>query len=93
MASTIRLTAEDVAGVTDAGMIHVIARVGGQQLPLGQVAARDARSLPAPHNGLQTNAEFGEALAIGGFRGAALAVRELVVGVPHQDRVRSAARR
>lgn len=81
----IGVTGEDVAGVTNAGMIHVIAGVAGQQLPLSQATARDARALPAPYNGLQANAEFGEALAIGDFRGGSLAPRELVVGVPHQD--------
>ena len=45
----------------------------------------DGRSLPAPDNGLQANAEFGEALAMGFFKVAAFATRELVVGIPHQD--------
>jgi hypothetical protein len=81
----IGVTGEDIAGVTDAGMIHVIAGVAGQQLPLAQAAARDARSLPAPFDVLQANAEFGEALAMGDFTGVSLAPRQLVVGVPHQD--------
>src|SRR4051794_13855936 len=81
----IGVTGEDIAGVPNAGMIHVIAGVSGQQLPLSQATARDARALPAPHNALQANAEFGEALAMGFFKVAAFATRELVVGIPHQD--------
>ncbi len=78
---------EDIADVADAGMVHVIAGVAGQQLPFTQVSARDARSLPASYAGLQANAQFGEALAIGFFQtdSPLPRSRELVVGVPHQD--------
>jgi hypothetical protein len=76
---------EDIAGVTNAGIVHVIPGKAGQQLQKGQAAARDARSLPAPHAGLQTSAKLGEVLAIGNFRGGGLAVRELAVGVPNQN--------
>lgn len=76
---------EDIAGVPNAGMIHVMAGRVGQLLQTSTAVARDARALPSPHNGLQANAEFGETLAIGFFKVAVFATRELVVGIPHQD--------
>jgi hypothetical protein len=75
-----------INGVTRAGLVHVIPGANGVPLRLNQAVTRDARSLPSPYTGLQANARFGEALAMGKFDGSLLfGSDELVVGIPRQD--------
>src|SRR5262249_38544539 len=76
---------EDIAAVTDAGMIHIIPGKTGLQLQTSLAIARDARSLASPYAGLQAGARFGESLVTGNFNGDAFGVDDLIVGVPHQD--------
>lgn len=75
---------EDIAGVTDAGVVHVVPGVVGGQLAVAQAIQRDARSLPPPYAGLQHGARFGEVLAIGKFS-TGTGPQSLVVGIPRQD--------
>jgi WD40 repeat protein len=74
-----------INGVSQAGLVHLIPGVRGQTLRLAQAVARDARSLPSPYTGLQTNARFGEALALVNFDGNAAGRQGLVVGIPRQN--------
>jgi Tol biopolymer transport system component len=75
----------DVNGVANAGLVHIIPGAKGTTLRLGQAVARDARGLPEPYTGLQANARFGEALAIGRFDGNSADLNDLVVGIPRED--------
>jgi hypothetical protein len=74
-----------INGVTRAGLVHLIPGAAGLTLRLTQAIERDARSLPAPFTGLQANARFGEALALGNFDGDSAGTNDLVVGTPRQD--------
>lgn len=75
---------ETIAGVSEAGVVHVVRGVVNGPLEVATAVTRDARSLPAPHDGLQAGARFGEVLAIGKFA-PSTGPSDLVVGVPRQD--------
>ena len=76
---------EDIAGVSNAGIVQVIPGADGQGLQTGMAVARDGRSLPAPHTGLQSSAQFGEALVIGNFNDDIFDLGDVVVGIPRQN--------
>jgi Tol biopolymer transport system component len=76
---------EDIAGVSNAGLVQVVPGAAGQPLQTGQAVARDGRSLPPPHTGLQASAQLGEVLAIGNFNDDIFDLGDLVVGMPRQN--------
>ena len=75
---------EDIAGVSNAGVVQLM--LGSSSgLVTGSAAARDGRSLPSPYTGLQTDAQFGEVIAIANFNDDTFDVHDLVVGIPRQN--------
>lgn len=74
---------ENVAGLADAGVVHVVPGVVGGPLAAASAITIDGRSLPAPH-GAQAGGRFGDTLAIGKFS-PSLGPMELVVGAPRYD--------
>src|SRR5262249_24481642 len=74
---------EDINGIVDCGIVHVIPGRAGLQLQTNLAVSRDGRSLPSPFTGLQTGARFGSALAVGHFR-SGLGAANLIVGAPDQ---------
>lgn len=74
---------ENVLGLADAGIVHVVPGVVGGRLAVASAIAIDARALPLPH-GPQAGGSFGEALAVGKLS-PTLGPFELVVGAPHHD--------
>jgi Tol biopolymer transport system component len=76
---------ERLVGVALAGLVHVVPGAAGEGLRPGSAMTLDGRNLPAPHNGLQAGAQFGEVLAMGEFNGDPFKVYDLVVGIPRQN--------
>lgn len=75
---------EDIAGVSNAGVVQMM--LGSSSgLVTGSAVARDGRSLPSPHTGLQADAQFGEVLAIANFNDDIFDIHDLVVGIPRQN--------
>lgn len=75
---------ETIEGITNAGVVHVVPSVTGGGLALSQAVHRDGAAVASP-GGLQTNAQFGSAVAIGNFRGGGTRLSDLLVGAPGQD--------
>lgn len=75
---------EDIAGTSNAGIVHIIPG-SSSGLATAAAVARDGRSLPSPHTGLQTDAQFGESLAMGNFNNNVFDAHSLAVGIPRQN--------
>ena len=82
----IGVTGEDIAGVTNAGMIHVIAG-GGRTATAAEPGrrARRPRRCPRRTTGCRPTPNSARRWPSASSRAPSLAARELVVGVPHQD--------